>query len=871
MKQKTETENCEAYKYFTDSEDLPLNAALDINRLVVGGPCSSKRCHLSSATPTNQQAVSVYDPVADAPDIGNAQYLALKASIQSAKGTSQPPSPPVPFEGLFGLSDKLENMNNSIMLITPANANECPTPHIRHGGVVVNGKRLTACTWREFLFIILCTILTTLLIIILFLYIGTPKDDICQTVECVETAFKILSGMNQSVNPCEDFYSYSCGGWIEKHHIPPGTNSWTVFSELAQTAEYFAKELLEKEATPNDSRGLQLAKTYFASCINEQAVNNLGLKPIKLILTQLFGGWRLLPENTEGGRSDGGEDVFGVGKYDLTALVQTFLRFGHGVDIFQLLIEKDPRNSQRYAITLAPGELSMLPEYYLDTSDAKIKRVVQHFREFMRTYARMLGVAEPELLAMDAIYELETLMAQNMEPRARQSIETNFFKLNMTELQNFCQVIDWKRLFNGLFSAVNYSITDSETVIIGDYPFFEKRCKVYAEYMASAEKIRVVHDTAIWRTLWSTTPFMPSTLRKEIEVYEQASTGVKEQPQRWLSCVRNTEEYFGMTIARKFVAQHFDERSKEVATKMIGKIKQAFKSSFYQVDWMDDKAKKGAEEKVDMMGDSIGYPDDINDIEKENKPFFAVDSLDNGTFLDNSFTLARSKALILLRKLFDESLKTWDMAPHIVNAFYNPRENHIYFPAGILQKPFYDAYYPLALNYGGIGVVVGHEIVHAFDRQGSKYDAKGNLRQWWSESTRADFEKNSECMVRQYGNYTVQGKNVDGHLTLSENIADNGGIKAAYRAFLKLQGEEGAPHKLPGINLTFNQLFFISFAQVWCKRQLPQAALHTVMFDVHAPERYRVIGTLSNSDDFAEAFSCPRGSCMNPPNKCVLW
>ncbi|VDD80380.1 unnamed protein product [Mesocestoides corti] len=815
-------------------EELLLNGALDTKRFLVGGRRSSRRNSLSSSLPTNQMLASTYDPVTDATDKPNAQYLAVEATARS---------------------------------------------------------------------------------------VSSSLHETCQTMECIGTAHKILSGMNISADPCVDFYSYACGGWIEKHHIPPGTNSWTVFSELAQTAEYFAKDLLEKEASPDDSRGLQLAKTYFASCINEQAVNRLGLQPIKSILTRLFGGWRLLPEGTEGARSDS-EDIFQPGKYDLTDLIGIFLRHGHGVDIFQLLIEKDPRNSSRYAITLAPGEVSMLPEYYLETTDAKIQKVVYHFKEFMHTYAAMLGVPEDHVKAMDDVFELETLMAKNMEPRARQSIETNFFKLNMTELQEFCPVIDWKRLFNGLFSAVKYKILDSETVIIGDRPFFEKRCKIYADYMASPERIKIVHDAAIWRTLWSTSPYMPSIVRKEIEMYEQASTGVKEQPQRWLSCVRNAEEFFGMTIARKFVSRHFDERSKEMATKMITRIKMAFKTSFHQVDWMDEKAKKGAEEKVDLMGDSIGYPDDINDIEKENRPYLAVESLSNETFLENSFTLAKSKTLVLLQKLYDDTVKTWDMAPHIVNAFYNPRENHIYFPAGILQKPFYDANFPLALNYGGIGVVVGHEIVHAFDRQGaksivycglpimfkkqdwfsgitgiflgveviwgSKYDAKGNLRQWWSESTKTDFEKNSECMVLQYHNYSVQGKHVDGHLTLSENIADNGGIKAAYRAFLKLQEEEGTHHKIPGLNMTFNQLFFISFAQMrrnpmcsakaFCSGVDDEAEVKSYWLTAIAYEPFvlvkcccRVIGTLSNSEDFAKAFSCPRGSFMNPVHKCVLW
>nr|CDS26897.1 hypothetical protein HmN_000151700 [Hymenolepis microstoma] len=846
MKTKEGTESNETYLYSTKCEDSPLNAALNIRRFLVGGPASSGCNHLSSAPAANQNAeTSAYDPTTA--NTSKVHFLELEQVPRSSSND-------------LLLLDQVRNMNNSMTLTNPSDG-EFAQPRIRR-----ESKGLAACTLREFLLLILCGILITLLLIVIFLYFASLRSEVCQTTECVETSFKILSAMNQSVDPCEDFYNYACGGWIERNHIPPGFNQWTVFSELGQTAEYFAKELLEKDIQPDDSRGLQLAKTYYSSCLNEHAVDALGLTPVKEKMAELYGGWRLLPEGTLGGRNDT-TDPFVVGKYDLTEQLISTLKCGQSNDIFSFIIEKDPRSSSHYAITLNPGDVSMQPEYYLDTSDPKMETIVKLFRDFMRTYSKMLGVKDSDLPAMDAVFELETLMAQNMEPRARQSVETNVFNMNLTELQTFCSVIDWKRLFNGLFNDVDYNVTDAEVIIITDRQFLEKRCEIYAQYMASPEKIKVVHDTAVWKLLWNTEQFMSSAVRKAHEMYDQAMSGAKEQHQRWLQCLRTVEDFFGMTIARKFVAEHFDEKSKEVATRMIRKIKMAFKNSFYQVEWMDDMAKKS----VDMMGESIGYPEDINNIEKENKPFFAVDYLSNETFFENTYKLYRSRTLVALRKLFDSSVITWDMAPHIVNAYYNPRENHIYFPAGILQKPFYDANFPLALNYGGIGVVVGHEIAHAFDRQGSKFDAKGNLRQWWSESTRVDFEKNSECLVRQYGNYTVLGKNIDGQLTLSENIADNGGIKAAYRAYLKLQEKEGSLRKLAGLNLTFNQLFFISFAQVWCKRQLPQAALHTVMVDVHAPDRYRVIGTLSNSQEFSEAFSCPKGSTMNPPNKCILW
>ncbi|VDO09344.1 unnamed protein product [Rodentolepis nana] len=614
MKTEEDTASNEAYLYSSKCEVSPLNAALNIRRLLVGSPGSSGCNHLSSAPAANQNAeTSAYDPTTA--NTSKVHFLELEQVPKSSSND-------------ILLLNQVGNMNNSMTLTNPSDG-EFAQPQIRR-----ESKGLTGCSLREFLLLILCGILIALLLIVIFLYFASLRSEVCQTTECVETSYKILSAMNQSVDPCEDFYNYACGGWIERNHIPPGFNQWTVFSELGQTAEYFAKELLEKDIQPDDSRGLQLAKTYYSSCLNEHAVDALGLTPLKEKMTELYGGWRLLPKGILGGRNDS-TDPFVVGKFDLTEQLISTLKCGQSNDIFSFIIEKDPRSSSHYAIT-----------------------IVKLFRDFMRTYSKMLGVKESDLPALDAVFELETLMAQNMEPRARQSVETNVFNMNLTELQAFCSVIDWKRLFNGLFNDVNYSVTDNEVIIITDRQFLEKRCEIYAQYMSSPEKIRVVHDTAIWKLLWNTEQFMSSAVRKAHEMYDQAMSGAKEQHQRWLQCLRTVEDFFGMTIARKFVAEHFDEKSKEVATRMIRKIKMAFKNSFYQVEWMDDMAKKSAEVKVDMMGESIGYPEDINNIEKENKPFFAVDYLSNDTFFENTYKLYRSRTLIALRKLFDSSVIT---------------------------------------------------------------------------------------------------------------------------------------------------------------------------------------------------------------------
>ncbi|CAH8494244.1 unnamed protein product [Dicrocoelium dendriticum] len=364
---------------------------------------------------------------------------------------------------------------------------------------------------------------------------------------------------------------------------------------------------------------------------------------------------------------------------------------------------------------------------------------------------------------------------------------------------------------------------------------------------------------------------MPTVVSRLLEEYKEAESGLKIDPARWQTCVTETQATFGMVIGRIFVNQKFDQKSKEAATEMITEIREAFKENFATVEWMQEEDKVKAIEKVDTMKASVGYPPDINDIAKETRVYASIKNMSVDTYLENY--LACSEALFrdhmnLLRTMNKDE---WELSPHIVNAFYKDNANHIYFPAGILQNPVYDHKHPLSLNFGGIGMVVGHEITHAFDQYGSKRDAQGNLRQWWSNKTREAFERNSQCMIEQYSNYSVLNTSLNGKMTLGENIADNGGIKAAYKAFKKLEAKYSDGPILPGLNFTSDQLFFLSFAQLWCVKHLPRSVLNTVLFDVHTVDQYRVIGTLTNSEDFARVFKCPVGSYMNPEKKCKVW
>uniref|UniRef100_A0AAQ5ZAG7 endothelin-converting enzyme 1 n=1 Tax=Amphiprion ocellaris TaxID=80972 RepID=A0AAQ5ZAG7_AMPOC len=339
---------------------------------------------------------------------------------------------------------------------------------------------------------------------------------------------------------------------------------------------------------------------------------------------------------------------------------------------------------------------------------------------------------------------------------------------------------------------------------------------------------------------------------------------------RWQTCIGNTDDTLGFALGALFVKATFDKHSKEIAEEMINEIRSAFKEALDRLSWMDDQTRQAAKDKADAIYDMIGFPEFILDPKELDDVYDGVSKEEEGC---SSLSGALLPPTVQHQHLHVNILSNWlwSMTPPTVNAYYMPTKNGIVFPAGILQAPFYAHDHPKALNFGGIGVVMGHELTHAFDDQGREYDKEGNLRQWWQNSSVEAFRQRTECMVDQYSRYTVNGEHVNGKQTLGENIADNGGLKAAYHAYRSWIQRNGEEKRLPAVNLTNDQLFFVGFAQVWCSVRTPESAHEGLVTDSHSPPRYRVIGTLGNSPDFSRHFNCPAGTPMNTGKRCEVW
>jgi putative endopeptidase len=380
--------------------------------------------------------------------------------------------------------------------------------------------------------------------------------------------------------------------------------------------------------------------------------------------------------------------------------------------------------------------------------------------------------------------------------------------------------------------------------------------------LLSAIKLPEWKNYLVWTVVRSTAQALPKAFVDESFRMEQALTGQKEQRVRWKRCVEATDNALGELLAQPFVKERFAGESKTAAEGMVHAIGSAFDRELDALTWMDPATRKVSREKLSAMAWLIGYPNKwrVYDFEPKRDDYMS------NLLAARGFELQRQ--LKKIGKPVDRD--EWEMTPPTVNAYYHPLKNQMVFPAGILQPPFYKVESALAVNLGGMGMVVGHELTHGFDDQGSQFDKNGNLRDWWSNDIRERFKKQTECVDKQYSAYpALPGVKLNGKLTLGENIADMGGVKLAFHAFRTLRAD--AKEAVVADGFTEDQQFFLSLGQVWCSKYREEYARMAATVDPHSPPRFRVNGSLVNFPEFAQAFACTKGTPMNPGNTCSVW
>ncbi|XP_070827306.1 endothelin-converting enzyme-like 1 [Chaetodon trifascialis] len=671
----------------------------------------------------------------------------------------------------------------------------------------------------------------------------------------------VQANIDPTIQPCQDFYSFACGGWLRRHGIPEDKLSYGIITAIGEhNEEKLQRLLLEPIRRRGPNSAERKVKEFYRSCINIQEIDKLGSDPMMEVIDSC-GGWDLVgaPPGAAGWETEGAPQ-----RPDFNELLYRTQGVYSTAVFFSLTVNVDDKNSSRNAIRIDQEGLT-LPErsLYLGQDEDSVK-ILAAYKALMERLLSMLGDRNATQKSKEII-QLETSLANitvSEYDDQRKDISTMYNRITLRQLQRIAPSLHWKRLLDRIFHD-NFSEDEEIVVLATDY------IQKVSDIIKTTSK-RVLHNYMLWRIVAALSEHLSTAFRSTIHEFSREIDGTEQQLELGRLCLTQANKHFGMALGALFVQQHFSSQSKAKVQELVEDIKHSLDLRLHELDWMDEATKDAARAKLKHMMVMTGYPDFLLKPELIDEEYgFDVDEK---TYFKNILNSIKFNIKLSVKKIHEEVDKTtWLLPPQALNAYYLPNKNQMVFPAGILQPTLYNPEFPQSLNYGGIGAIIGHELTHGYDDWGGQYDRHGNLKQWWTEESYRKFQRKAECIVKLYDNFTVYNQRVNGRLTLGENIADMGGLKLSYYAYQKWVREHGPERPLPGLRYTHEQLLFIAFAQNWCMKRRSQSIYLQLLTDKHAPEHYRVIGSVSQFDEFARVFHCPKGSPMNPVDKCSVW
>ena len=644
-----------------------------------------------------------------------------------------------------------------------------------------------------------------------------------------------LNSIDKSANPCTNFYQYACGDWVKNNPIPGDQVRWGTFNQLAERNEYLLyKELKQAADSPENPRQKRYG-TFFAACMNVQQANALGDTPIR-------------------------PSLHAIDAMSNKAQIADFLGDKRyiGGGFFQFSATQDEKDSSKQIAVLHQGGLSLPDRDYYLLQDPRMTKIRDQFQAYAVNIFKLIGDDQAKAEAeAKSVMSIETALAKGSMSRVEERNPNNIYHpMSISNLKQLAPDFVWDQYFAGVkpppFTTLNVAQPD----------FFRTMATVIQNEPLDAIKSYLRFHTVDDVAEYLSEPFDQASF----DFFHKTLNGQAQEQPRWKRCTELTDRQLGEAVGQEWVKQNFPPQDKASMQKLVNNLEASLGQELQQQPWMSPETKKKAEEKLAAYRDKIGYPEHWRSYAGvEVTPANFIEDLHNASVFNYDWQIGH------INKPVNE--QEWGMTPSTVNAYYDPSMNDINFPAGILQPPFYSQSIDPAVNYGAIGVVIGHEMTHGFDDEGSQFDAHGNLKDWFTAEDRAKFDKMTSCEVNEYGNFEpVPGLKLNGKLTLGENTADNGGMRVAYRALQTVLDKEPADERDKKIEgYTPDQRFFIAFAQVWCGDIKDAAERVRVRTDPHSPGEFRTNGTVQNFAAFGKAFDCHVGQPMMPANACHVW
>ena len=645
-----------------------------------------------------------------------------------------------------------------------------------------------------------------------------------------------VTSMDRAANPCVDFYRFACGAWNKNNPMPSDQSRWDVYSKLANENQRFLWGILRQESDASASRRPVEAQIgdYFQSCMDEASIAKAGSMPLQSDLAAISAlkGLGELPP---------------LLAHLHSVVLNNNILFGSGSS-------QDYADSTRVIPFVIAGGLGLPDRDYYTKTDAKSQEIRQRYLVHVAQMLTLLG--EPaEKAPADAgiILDMETALARASLTRVEQRDPYKLFHpYSVAKLQAVTPAFSWKRYFASL------GMTQQARINVTEPAFFAEMQKLLKERSLQDWKTYLR-----WELVHSKAQFLaPAFVTANFDFYRRYLRGVESMPPRWKQCVQMVDQQLGEALGETFVQKTFSADTKARAVKMTQEIEDAMRREIEQLPWMGDSTKKRALEKLQVVANKIGYPDRWRDYSSIK------------VSRDDYFGNQQRAAAFEVRRQLDKIGKPldrgeWQMTPPTVNAYYDPQMNDINFPAGVLQPPLYDPKMDDAPNYGNTGATIGHELTHGFDDEGRQFDAKGNLKEWWSMKDSLEFAKRTQCVSDQYSGYTViDDIKINGKLTLGEDVADLGGTFLAYWAW---KNATKAQELKAAEGLTPDQRFFVGMAQWACGDERPESKRANAITNPHSPDQFRINGVVSNMPEFSSAFACRAGQPMVRATACKVW